>query len=308
MCDMLVMLDDHDALRSADLNLLVVLEALFAERHVTRASVRLGMTQSGCSRALARLRETFDDALFVPGPRGLEPTPRADGLREALGRVLLEVRVMLRAPVFDPAKAAQPMRLGIPDHLAYLIAPRLLKLLRERAPNMSLVARGFSRDWRRELRDGEVDLAFGVLSGEEGELRRRTCLEDPWVVLVRAGHPALKRRWTVERFAALDHGMMTVTGSGPGHVDRALARQGLSRRVVYRASSPVVAAMAAASTDLAVTTTERLARELARSMPLRIKPLPLDVPALELPLVWHERDQHDPRHRWMRELVVEAVA
>ena len=297
----------HDDLREVDLNLLVAFEALLAERNVTRAAQRLGMTQSGTSRALARLRETFDDALFVGSARGLVPTPRAESLRQPLTLALGRVREMLRAPEFDSKTAEGAIRLGIPDHLAFLIAPALLQRMSTQAPQMNLVARSFSENWHREVREGVVDLAFGVLSGNEAELRARTCLKDPWVVILRQGHPALQKRWTKKSFAALDHAMMTVTGEGPGHVDRALAKYGLERRVAYRASSPVVVALAATESDLVVTTTALLARRLAAVFPLRVLKLPLPVAPLELPIVWHERNQHDPRHRWIRQTVVDAA-
>ena len=212
-------------LQQVDLNLLVALEALLRERHVTRAAEAIGMTQSGMSRALSRLRVQFDDPLLVKGRGGLRPTPRAEGLAAPLSRALGEVRGMMQAQSFDPALATGALRIGMPDHLALLFAPHLLALMRERAPALELLVRAFSRDWQRELRDGEVDLTFGVLRGDEAHLRSRALLSDPWVVLLRDGHPALKRRWTPEAFAALEHGLMTVRGTGPSHVDRALARR-----------------------------------------------------------------------------------
>ncbi len=295
------------ALRSVDLNLLVVLDALLRDPHVTRVAQRLHMTQSGASRALARLRTLLGDPLLVRGPGGLQLTPRAASLREPLGHVLAQLGTLLEAPAFDPARASRPLRLAIPDHLALVLGPPLLAALKTEAPGVELVLRAFSRRWRDELESGGLDLAFGVLGGAPGALRRRHVLDDPWVVLLRQDHPALRRRWTPKAFAGLDHGLMTVTGSGPGQVDVALAETGLSRRVVCRASSPVVVAMLAADTDMAVTTTALLSAQIRRWRPLCERPLPVPAEPLRLPLVWHERLHHDARHRWARELVARVA-
>ncbi|MEM1413619.1 MAG: LysR family transcriptional regulator [Myxococcota bacterium] len=308
-----MMLGEHDAapsstpLSGVDLNLLVALDALLRERHVTRAAERLGITQSGASRALSRLRALLGDPLLVRGPRGLEPTPRAEALRAPLARVLGDIGGLLEARGFVPGESREPLRLAIPDHLALALGPQLLAALRAEAPGVDLVLRAFSRRWRDELQEGSLDLAFGVLGGGEGALRRRHVLDDPWVVVMREGHPVLRKRWTAELFASLDHGLMAVSGTGPGQVDEALAAQGLSRRVICRASSPVVVAMLAAETDLVVTTTAILAEQVRRWRSLRLRPLPVDARPLRLPLVWHERVHHDPRHRWARELVARVA-
>lgn len=294
-------------LRNIDLNLLVALEALLRERHVTRAAASLAMSQSGMSRALKRLRELFDDPLLVEGRQGLDATPRAEALAASVGRALAEVRQMMRASPFDPAEASGAIRLGVPDHLAWLLTPPLMAAVASRAPRVELVLRSFSRDWRQDLADGAVDLAFGVLSGDETGLRRKALHDDPWVVLLRGGHPACRRRWDLDAFTRYGHGLMTVTGDGPGQVDRALAARGLERRIAFRASSPLVVAMATAESDLLVTTTRSLALRLSPLLNLVIKPVPLEVKALALPLVWHERLHHDARHRWLRDLVSGVV-
>ena len=297
-------------LHRVDLNLLVVLAELRKTRSVTLAASELGLSQSGASRSLARLRRTLGDPLFVVEGGTLNATPRCDELASELERCLESARAVLQVKVFDPSVATGTLHLGMPDHLAFLYGPQLMAELQERAPGIDLVVRAFSRDWLAELRDGSVDLAFGVLRGDEANVRARwSKREDPWVVLMREGHPALRGPWTAKRFAGGVHALMTVTGSGPSHVDRALASMGLERRVLYRASSPLVVALAAVDSELRVTTTERLARSLASRHPLVVRRLPkgLRPEPLRLPLVWHERVHVDGRHRWLRELVARVV-
>ncbi|MEM9069216.1 MAG: LysR family transcriptional regulator [Myxococcota bacterium] len=290
-------------LHTIDLNLLTILRELLRERHITRAGSRLGMTQSGTSRALGRLRALFGDPLLVRQGRSLQLTPRAERLMVPLEEALAALRGVLEDEHFEPSKIRGPIHVGMPDHLALILGPRLLGALHQHAPGCELVAHAFSKHWREELIAGHVEMAFGVLGGDESGLRRRTVFHDPWVVLLRHDHPALRKRWTIRSFVALDHGLMGVRGAGPSQVDRALAERGYERRVVFRATSPVVVAMFAAESDIAVTTTRSLATYLVRHLPLSHVRLPVDAEPLQLPLVWHERDQHDPRHRWLREQV-----
>jgi len=290
-----------------DLALLSLLDDLRQTGSVSTTASRMGLTQSGASRALGRLRVALDDPLFVLEGNRLEPTARCDALAEDLAECLDRARAIVRAPSFDPASAEGFLDVGMPDHLAHLFGPALLERLAGEAPGVDLVIRHFSRDWRTDLRERVVSLAFGVLRGDELNLRSRWVADDPWVVVVRRGHPVLRRRWTAARFAEGTHGVMTVSGRGDSHVDRALRARGLARRVTYRATSPLVVAMAAAHSDLRVTTTRRLAEALARDLPLVVKPLPLEAEPLALHLVWHERSHHDPRHRWARALVADVV-
>ncbi|MEM6930199.1 MAG: LysR family transcriptional regulator [Myxococcota bacterium] len=303
------MTDGHPtALDGVDLNLLRLFDALCAEGSVTAAGARLGLTQSGASRALARLRAALDDPLFVTGRTGLIATPRAEALRGPVREALGLLAGALEPVAFDPAGSTQPLRLGCPDHLAWLLAGPLTEALAARAPGMELVLTSFSGGWLDDLHDGVVDLAFGVLAGTEAHVQCRTLFEDGWAVLMRERHPDLERPWTVETFASGAHGVMTVSGTGLSHVDRGLEALGYARNITIRATSPVVVAAIATETDVKVTTSAWLAHHLAERLGAAVRPVPLDVPALPLPLVWHVRFQHDPRHRFVRSLLAETVA
>ncbi len=294
-------------LRDVDLNLLVTLEALLHERHVTRAAERLGLSQPAVSRALGRLRGLFNDALLVQEGKGYQLTPRAERLLEPVGSTLEQVSRMLQTDDFDPKAARGSVRLEFPDHFTLVFGPMLLGRVRAEAPHLDLVFDSWSAGWRRRLTDGHVALTFGVPGGEESNLHCRRLVDDPWVCLLRRRHPALRRRWTRQQFSILEHGIMTVTGAGPGHVDHALAQHGLRRRIVVRAASPVVIAMMVVESDLVVTTSALLAQHLAQRHPLVIKPVPLAVPPLELPMIWHQRTHHDPLNRWIRGLIRDVV-
>ncbi len=300
------MLRSHDM----DPQLLRLFEALWATGSVTLAGREVGLSQSGASRALARLRALVDDPLFVPEGHRLVPTARAHTVRDAVHQALAALDAILDPPRFDPHNADGTLRLGIPDHLALLFLPALLERLARQAPGIDVVATSFSRDWADDLRAGRIDLAFGVVGAGDGALRMRRGLEDGWSVVLRADHPDLDAHagpWDAARFARGTHGLMTVTGAGPGQVDRALSELGLARRVVVRTSSPLVVALLVEQTDLKVTTSTRLAHHLAQRGAMAVLPLPFKASPLALPLVWHARHHDNARHRWLRACVASVL-
>ncbi|UTP25862.1 LysR family transcriptional regulator [Burkholderia sp. FXe9] len=121
-------------LRAVDLNLLKLLDALLKERSVTRAGVRLGLTQPAASRALGRLRTLLDDRVVVRTPKGLEFTPRAASLALRVSRVLAEAASIVAPAEFDPATARGEFSIASLDHMALTLIPDVNARLEQRAP------------------------------------------------------------------------------------------------------------------------------------------------------------------------------
>ncbi len=152
-------------LHGTDLNLLVAFDALMAERSVTRAGMRIGRTQPAMSAALSRLRSLLGDELFVRGPSGLQPTPRAMDLAEPLGRALADIqRTLAFTQAFDPQSSTLSFNLGLSEHPTFVLLPRLVEHLRDVAPGITLRVRSFiaRHDAVAMLDAGEVDLAISV--------------------------------------------------------------------------------------------------------------------------------------------------
>jgi DNA-binding transcriptional LysR family regulator len=294
-------------LAAIDLNLLLALDALLAERHVTRAARRARASQPAMSRSLARLREVFDDPLLVRGGSELRLTPRAEALVEPLKTTLATVRGMVASPRFDPARAIGTCRIAATDDVALLLVSRLLPRMQAEAPGLAIVIVPWTADWHRRLVAGDVTLTFGVPHGHESDVRSRELFRDRWVSVLRADHPALAKPWTARRFAALDHMLFTVDGGGPGQVDDALAALGLSRRVALRVPWGALMPVLVSQTDLVCTTSWQVATQLARVVPLELREPPVPLPPLRFPMVWHERDHHDPQHAWLRGMIVSAA-
>lgn len=288
-----------------DLNLLLAFEALWTERHVTRAARRVGVTQSAMSHALGRLRAQFDDPLFQPTPRGLQPSPRAHALAPPLAEALALVRraVATEAP-FSPATLQRTFTIGTTDYGELALVPRLMAHLAREAPNVRLAIRPIVGEGERELISGEHDLVLGVGAPQGAGVRAELLFADSFVSLLRAGHPATRRPLTLERFLVLSHVLVSPQGSGESQVDAALRERGRSRRVVLRIPHFLVAPLVIAESDFIITLPERVARTVAPRYQLVLRPTPVPLPTFSFSQFWHERNDADPAHRWLREQLV----
>jgi DNA-binding transcriptional LysR family regulator len=301
----------HDgSLAGVDLNLLVVLDALLAERHVTRAARRVGLTQPAASHALARLRSLFDDPILVRGPGGgLIPTPRAEALAPVLRASLDGLATALRGePVFDPPTAQRTFRIAINDHAELVLLPALVERLSRIAPGIELWMVAVTRDPEVELIAGTIDCAIGVWPGRPwpSGIYQRRLFDSDFQCVVRARHPAARRRLTLARFAALPHLLVSPRGGRGGIVDVALAAHGLTRRVAVTVPHFLIAPHLIAASDMIVTLATRIARTFARPFRLLMLPPPVELRAFTETLVWHERLHHDPAQRWLRDQLADV--
>ena len=294
-------------LRDVDLNLLVALNALLEEKNVTRAAQRLGMSQPAASRALGRLRKLFSDALLVDGPRGYLLSARAEALQPALRRTLAGIGELLEASPFDPAAATGRVRLLMTDLHAAVLAPRLLARLAAEAPALDLDILPPGPSLMDVLESDAADAVVGVIDEAPAGVRRRKLLEDRYVTLLRTGHPASGRKLTLERYLALDHLTISITGTGLAPVDALLSAMGRSRRVKVRVPNFLAAVEIAAGSDLVMTRPASLARTAVGMARFVVLPPPVDPGRSTLSLVWHTRHQDSPRHVWLRRLVVAAA-
>jgi len=301
-------------LSAIDLNLLFVLHAMLEDPSVSRTARRLNVTSPAISNALARLRATFDDPLFVRSGRGVVPTPRALELQPALSRAIAELERALSDDVEDPAQSTRRLTLAVPDsdHVAAL--PRLVVALACAMPKAPLEIISIDTLMSRGgLAAGGADLAVAPKQSAAG-LRSKRAYEVEGVLVVRKGHPLLRKRAGArDYFATLRHVDVHVAlgNRGAGH---ALAKKQLEQHRIFRDVAVTVptflaAAMVAAATDLVAGLPRRVVDALAATVPLVVLE-ELTPPGLRFPmhLVWHERTQHDPVNRLFREVVSEAFA
>ncbi len=294
-------------LRRTDLNLLVALDALLEERNVTRAAQRLGISQPAASRALGRLRALFSDALLVNGPGGYVLSDRAEEVRPQLRTILGSVSELLDSRAFDPKAATGRVRLLMPDLQAAALTPGLLALLDREAPSLDLEIVAPGTNPIEALEQGVADAMVGLIDEAPAGIRRRRLYDESLVTLLRANHPALARKLTLDRYLALDHIVVSVTGVGAAPVDEVLARMGRTRRIKLRVPNFFAAVEIAARSDLVMTLPASLARATADMRRFVSLPPPLDLGRYAMSLAWHARQQDSPRHIWLRRAIVTAV-
>ncbi len=284
------------------------LDAILAERSVTRAAVRLGITQSAVSHALRGLRDALEDPLLVRGAGGMVPTPRALALQQPLHRALNDLEAALSdGPTFDPATSTRTFRLLMPDSFTLSVLPGLLDLLASEAPGVDLDVRppplGGSG-----LEGGDADLSFVV--GKRAfspSLRKRTLFDGRLACIVRRDHPEVSDELDLDTYCALPHALMSPLGSGPGIIDGELAKIGRSRRVHLRIRFFLAAPLLIARSNMVLTGPRDLLEAFVPLAPVRLLEPPVHAEAFQASMLWHERNHEDPGHRWLRQSVVRAM-
>ena len=302
------MVIDHANLARLDLNLLVALDALLAERGVTRAADRVGLGQSAMSHNLARLRALFGDELLTRGPEGMRPTPRALALAEPVRAALAQVQALLsRDEAFDPRTAERTFRVGLPDSTEVLLVPALLARLCEEAPGVHL--RLHNIDPSRLLDDldaDRLDLAVGMGTFPQGQAhhKQRLLLTETYLCMFNAERAGVSAPITLEDYVRLPHVLTSLRPGERGVVDDALAKLGLKRTVVLTTPRFLAVPFLVARAPVVVTMHSRLARLFAAELDLSLSPPPVELQEVAVSLIWHASYDRDPAHAWLRGEIV----
>lgn len=285
------------------LKLLLVLDALLAERNVTRAAAKVGLSQPAMSNALARLRDALDDPLLVRTPQGMVPTPRAEALAAPLARALADLERAFTVPEpFDPSTSTRCFNIAATDYMELTLLPRLMAALRGMGATVQVALLPLAEpSWAEALADGALDLTLAVVGRAPERLRSRRLFDEAFACLLRRDHPAAAAPLTLERFVELPHLLVSPRGGRRGIVDEALERRGLSREVVLSVPHFLMAPAVVAQTDLIATVPSRVARAFVGALPVVALPPPLPLPGFSVAMSWHERQHHDPAHQWLRE-------
>jgi len=297
-------------LAAFDLNLLVAFEALFAERSVTRAALRLGLSQPATSHVLARLRAGLDDPLFVRTPAGLVPTSRAEALAVPIEETLDRLRAALRAGLpFDAARERRSYTIAAADLAQLLLLPALAARIAKTAPSIELVVKPVAPDEvERRLADGSLDASIGVSRAIEDSLEHAHLLDERLVSVTARGHALLRARGSAEAkiaaWCGARHLRVVPSGDPVSRVDRRLEALRRTRHVVVTVQQFFTAPHLVACSDLVWTAPARMAAVYARRLPLSVRPLPFTVEPFHLQLSWHPRRAKDPAQAWLREQIV----
>jgi LysR family nod box-dependent transcriptional activator len=292
-------------LRTVDLNLLVVLDALLNERNVSRAGERIGLSQPAMSAALARLREIFGDPLLVRVGRELALTHYAEELivplREALDRIEITLQQKAR---FDPRTDARTFSISASDYAVFVLLAPFVRVVASEALNVTIHLLPRSRDAARVLQSNQADLVIEPSELiQETEFPSSPLISDRWLCAVDANNPLTPDgRITKEQFLRLPH---LAYGIGQDRqlnlADQYLAQTGIQRRIDVTVESFLLAPFLIEGTELVSHVLERTARRLADTTNIRLMESPFDLPDVHVAMYWHPRHTTDPGHRWLRE-------
>lgn len=291
-----------------DLNLLRTLAVLLEERHVSRTAARLNRTQSAVSHALERLRQQFDDSLFVRRGTEMVPTAKARALGRDLHELLSGIDRLVQPSEFNARTARGTLRIATTDYGSAIVLPHVVHRLEETAPELNVAYTDLSEDTFEQLRTGAIDLA---LSGQESyrDMHTEPLFSERFVILTRADHPCLKTGLGVDEYTHWPHVVVDVVHSRLHGIDRVLKQLGRKRKIGMRAPHFLAALFLAQHSDLLVPAPERLASMFARALDLAIvePPAELDLGRFDYVQMWNGQRSNDPRLRWFRRLIRGAV-
>ena len=293
-------------IKSKDLNLLMVFDAVMRDLNVSRAAKRLALSQPALSNALVRLRRDFDDELFVRSGRGMTATPRALALKAEIAAVVEKAGKLYAHPRFEPAFAKGRFTMATTDYFEALALPSFLAHLRAKAPGFETVIRPLLGILpKAELESGMLDVAVAGYFGELPEgFHQQRIYDETYTCVVRKGHPAIKAaggKLTLDAFVAMDHILVSPQGDLMGAVDRALAKVRKRRRIVAAVANFYSPAPIVATSDCIATVPSRLAASYGKVWPLDQFEPPLPVPGFCIAQVWHARTHGSPEHVWLRD-------
>lgn len=304
--------------RTLDLNLLKVFDVVMVERNVTRAAERLAMTQPAVSNALRRLRQATQDELFLPTATGVVPTAHALALWPVVRTSLRQLQDAFAPQGFDASSDARHFTLAMADATAALFVPVLTDaLLREQAQVDLRVLALTTRDPRPLLERGEADAALGFFpdvaavlaaEGEHGAHRLDALYGCRYVCVMRREHPlAAPGALTLDAYCAALHLRVSFAGRPRGFVDEALSRLGRQRRALITVSDFSTAASVVQGSDLLTVLPRSYVPATGLAARLATRPLPFELPAIEVGLLWHRRHEEDTAQRWLRGTLMRAA-
>jgi DNA-binding transcriptional LysR family regulator len=295
-------------LRTFDLNLLVAFDVLMRELNVTRAAEQMFVTQSAMSHILHRLRQQLDDPLLVKTPSGMKPTERALALIEPVRALLAEMELLIRLPEeFDAATSPRCFVLAASDYLEFLLVPALTGAIDQIAPSIDLhVKRTETAFPVTQLENSSLDvvLGFGSVLNPPSHLRCQTLFDDEMVCVVRQNHPIIRTAPSLEDYIAVPHMLISWKGTPSGIIDQHLQEMGLERRIKLIVPNFLSAPLIVAQTDMILSLPYKLAKRFTKFVPLEIFPVPIQLPAYDLVMIWHPLRDKDPAHQWLRDKIM----
>lgn len=302
-------------LQGLDLNLLIALDAIISEKNVTRAAERIHISQPGMSSALQKLRQYFDDPLLERIGRKMELTNRGQALADPVKQILRQIRDLSEeSRRFDPLHASRVFRFAATTYCSEILATPLLKKLRTAAPNVSVHFEDLSTDTVRRISDGEIDFAITITArlidnfeSLDRFLQSKKLFIDEFVVAMARDNPHKGASISAEELCEMAYVETKFAGSFEGISEQIWRQQPRRPRIYGWFPNFQLALDAVAETDMFAIVPALLIGVKGRGGKIRTLPVPFDMPILDERLFWHNRNDNDPGHQWMAQLVQEVI-
>lgn len=294
-------------LRSVDLNLLTLFDAIMTEQNLTRAGDKIGISQPSMSNALSRLRALTGDELFVRSGRGVKPTPKAMLLAGPIRTILdMVVNTLSMDSDFDYQASDRSFNLVLGDFGDVVLMPRLLQWLGELncKVRINLLHRGES-DYREEMHFGKIDLLLSAIPTVDEEIHCEQIFSEPEYSLVRRDHPEIKDSLSLEQFLAQEQVVLSAPIRQGFMIDQQLRARNLERKHQVTVHSSTEMPHIVAATDMICTMPLSMARQCAEIFNLKMFPTPLEGVDVTGYLMWHKSLQNDAGHKWLRGLIID---
>ena len=301
--------DTH--VRKLDFMLLLVLREGVRQRKLSSVAATLGVTQTAISHSVARLRDLFNDELFIRRPHGVEPTARAVELAKMAAAVIEGAGSMLVDPApFDPATEKRILRICALDYEVTLMSAAI-ETLRRDAPGIQLEFRGMGKYAAIEaLERDEADLWLGFARQLQGTLKSVLLFEETYKVVSRVGHPRITgdAALDIDCYCTEGHVLTAPSGTAGGIVDKTLREMGRSRRSTVMTTSFLSALDVVSRTDLIATIPTKLAKAQARNFRLTIHEPPIAPRPFQVSATWHRRASSDQAIIWLTEKLATVLS
>ena len=289
--------------RDLDLNLIVVLNVLLEECNVSRSAVRLGISQPAASVALSKLREYFDDELFLKTSNGFVPTALAESLREPIAKIVASIDGQIaNSRAFNPATARRRFVFASSDLGEVFFSPKIIRLFNDEAPHCSVSCTSLpANDLTLAMERGEVDLALGYFPDlDTNGISQVNFFSLDHVVIARKDHPIIKGRLTIEQFKTVRHAVVSHEARPHQEYEAVVMKRGLHRNIFASIAHLMTAPAIIRDSDLISVVPDLLAMEFAEPFNLQVVPLPFEVPPIQSKMYWHVRSKGDAGVRWLR--------
>lgn len=297
-------------LRSVDLNLLTILEALLEEKHVTQAAEKLHMSQSAVSRALQRLRVLFNDPLLVKGAEGYSLSSRASKMSAELSVLLQSLSIMIQEPDFKPENSEGTLRFSGVDLDAWIDVPKFVGEITRLAPKLKIEVSVSQADYFVQLSKGRVEF---VVSGfdlefDQENIHSSIVGDSELVIVMGKHHPLSGQEISMQDYLGAKHGFVAITGKGTTFLDSYLQTLGLKRNVVLKVSDFKSVVDYCEKTDVIFVLPLQLIKKtlIGRDVVTKTLPDKLHNPNVEFRLFWHARFHNDPMYKWIRKKLMDC--